>query len=185
MDEQASTAVADLQGEITISRPRSRSYLGRTHETALTEELAKAGIGFFRPVRAEIRRYANGRRQKVYRKLYPRMIFIDSGQLGRDVADKNHRVSAHHIIPKSTQAKLRGDLVRVESQLGEDSDEFPTLKVGSAVCVTGGAFRGKEGYVESRDKKGRFTVRLAVMSKSNGDPASVSVEIDAANLEAI
>jgi hypothetical protein len=179
--EDSLNSVATLEGEISICRPRFRSYGGRTHESALIEELRGNGVGCYKPVYVERGRRPNGKARTWKRSVFPYKLFVGSGQRGRDIADRNHRVSAHQLIPQSGQARLKSQLAEVELHLAQTPDLYPELREGGRVRVRADAFMGREGTLENRRIRGGkevFTVRLEIMGQS------IPTDIDPAILEA-
>lgn len=182
--ETTSTAnsLAELQGEISICRLKHRSFKGRTHAMVLEGELQDAGVRFSRPVYPEITYLESGRRVKRWKKVFPRRLLIDSGEMGRDVADKSNRINGFEYVHSLYQSSFKSQLSALETKLAEPAVINAGLVVGARVEVTSPPFKHAQGKIERRLKGNRFTVALELPWVSGG---TTPTDLDGAILELI
>lgn len=167
------TSVAGLIGDISVAE------VCFERERFLQDKLADKNIGCYVPLRRE-QKVWGGRRRTVWLPAFPGYAFVAGGDAGIDAAtaicDQRGRVvwnllewgrSADGKFSESFQRALRADLLRVEELLATRPDTaYPELLEGMLVEIIGGAFRGKLGVIETRERIDEFTVRTDVMGDS-------------------
>ena len=156
-------------------------YTRGRHEKFIDGELCRRKIDCFAPTRKIKRRWSD-RTVVVEEPLFKSYVFVHTDL--EHISDVLRTKGAVKFVssqgrPITVDERVIASLKTLVSQ-ELALDPFPYLAVGDKITVTGGIFKGIEGYVLRKDQsKCRLVISIAAIM------ASISVEIDSCLVEKI
>lgn len=133
-------------------------------EKALASDLTRAGIAHYLPLNTTVR-YHGRRKANIVEPLFPGYLFLKGDRDEAFRADRTRRVAS--ILPVHDQAKLETELGQLRLTLEHVGYLAPTslLKVGAAVEVVGGPFKGMVGRIETLDGRNRLVLHVTALGQ--------------------
>lgn len=156
------------------------AYTSPCHEKQVAAHLAVREVEHFLPLYTSVRRWASGRIVSCQCPLFPSYVFV---RMERD--DRGKVLSTPGIVSlvgtsREATALPRGEIEALRKGLHLYSAmPHPFLNVGEKARIRSGALAGMEGIVLRHRNRARIVISLAGIMKS------ISVEVDAADLEAV
>jgi hypothetical protein len=160
------SSVAGLTGILSIARMQER-FTGHA-----VRHLIDTGIGFYRPRQQVQSVYAHGVKRRT-RAFMPGVLIIANGHEGKEIlADFGGFFDGRFYgfvglnDNPLCQAKLRGELLKVEDALDKDPHliAYEGLAKGVKVRVTAGRWQGFEGVIDETLKRS-FVVNLETLGR--------------------
>ncbi len=164
----------DLPGAWYVAHTRSRN------EKVLAQELTVFGIRNYLPLARRVTRSpATGRISRSLAPVFPGYLFFHGTEEDRYRALRTNRVANLLVVPD--QAQLIVELLHIQKLLADEGAfaVVQRIRVGDWGRIIAGPLVGLEGVVTRSPGRWRLTLNVTILGQS------VSVEVDAANVERI